>query len=258
MRARSAVSSNSNNIRPDLPCHITLPPVGVSHRNYSICERHTALPPATTEDLPCHTSHIWMTHSDMYHDSFLHVPWLVLTCEWLIQTCTMTHSHMCHDRSYMWMTHSDMYHDSFLNVPWLIRTCATTHAYVRHDSFTACAHTYPHVWIPRVTRHTYGWVMAHVTHMNESCYTAHVWLSHVTCHTYGWVMLHVTRMNESWHMSRTWMSHVTHHTYEWVMAHMNESWHMSHIWMGRDTHAIVDSSRASFHEHVHVSHHTYE
>ena len=210
MRARSAVSSNSNNIRPDLPCHITLPPVGVSHRyytmnmrethcastsnnirhdlpchitlppvgvssrNYSICERQAVLPPATTEDLPCHTSHIWMTHSDMYHDSFLHVPWLFLTCEWLIQTCTMTHFHMCHDRSYMWMTHSDMYHDSFLKVPWLIRTCATTHAYVRHDSFTACAHTYPHVWIPRVTRHTYGWVMAHVTHMNESCYIAHV------------------------------------------------------------------------------------
>ena len=64
-----------------------------------------------------------MTHSCVWHDSFVRVTWL-------IRTCDMTHSYMCD------MTHSYVWHDSFICVTWLIRMCDTTHSYVWHDSFT--------------------------------------------------------------------------------------------------------------------------
>ena len=55
-----------------------------------------------------------MTHSYVWHDSFICVTWLI---------------HMCDKtRSYVW-------HDSFVCVTWLIRMCDMTHSYVWHDSF---------------------------------------------------------------------------------------------------------------------------
>ena len=56
-----------------------------------------------------------MTHSFVWHDSFICVTWLI---------------HMCD------MTHSYVWHDSFICVTWLIHMCDMTHSYVWHDSFT--------------------------------------------------------------------------------------------------------------------------
>ena len=55
-----------------------------------------------------------MTHSYVWHDSFLYVTWLIFMCD-------MT-------RSYVW-------HDSFLCEPWLIPMCDMTRSYMWHDSF---------------------------------------------------------------------------------------------------------------------------
>jgi len=99
-----------------------------------------------------------------WHDSFIHVTWLVYTCDmahsyvwhdsfiyvwldsficvaWLIHMCDMTHSYVCHDSfiCVIWlirmcdMTHSYVWHDSFICVTWLIHMCDMTHIYVWHD-----------------------------------------------------------------------------------------------------------------------------
>ena len=56
-----------------------------------------------------------MTHSYVWHDSFIYVTWLI---------------HMCD------MTHSYVWHDSFTCGTWLIHMWDMTHSYVGHDSFT--------------------------------------------------------------------------------------------------------------------------
>ena len=84
-----------------------------------------------------------MTHSHVFHDSFICVPWL-------IHMSVMTHSHVCHDSftCLPWLIHMD----SFTCVPWLIHMSVMTHSYVCHDSFTCvpwlihmCAMTHSHV-----------------------------------------------------------------------------------------------------------------
>jgi len=55
-----------------------------------------------------------MTHSYVWHDSFLCVTWLIPMCD---------------------MTHSYVWHDSLICVSWLINMWDMTHSYVWHDSF---------------------------------------------------------------------------------------------------------------------------
>jgi len=91
-----------------------------------------------------------MTHSCVWHGSFLCLTWLIHVCDmthsyvwhdsfcvwhdslicltWLIHVCDMTHS-------YVW-THSCVWHDSFICVTWLIHLCDITHPFVWHDSLT--------------------------------------------------------------------------------------------------------------------------
>jgi len=99
-----------------------------------------------------------MTHSYVWHDSFIFATWLIHMCDmthsyvwhdsficeiWLIHMCDMTHLYVWHDSfiCVTWlihtcdMTHSYVRHDSFIHVTWLIHTCDMTHSYVRHDSF---------------------------------------------------------------------------------------------------------------------------
>jgi len=80
-----------------------------------------------------------MTHSYVWHDSFIFVTWLIYKCD--SNPCIITGTpsfpfkrathriHMCD------MTHSYVWHDSFICVTRLIHTCDTTHSYVWHDSF---------------------------------------------------------------------------------------------------------------------------
>ena len=55
-----------------------------------------------------------MTHSYVWHDSFICVTWLIYMCD---------------------MPHWNVWHDSFVCVTWLICMCDMTHLYVLHDSF---------------------------------------------------------------------------------------------------------------------------
>jgi hypothetical protein len=77
-----------------------------------------------------------LTHSCVWHDSFICVTRLIHMCDmihwcvwhvsfisvtWLIHVCDMTDS-------YVW-------HDWFMCVTWFIHMCDVTHSYVWHDSF---------------------------------------------------------------------------------------------------------------------------
>jgi len=93
---------------------------------------------------------------------------------WLIHVCDMTHSCVWHD-SFMcvtWpihlcdMTHSCVWHDSFIRVPWLIHMCDMTYSHVWHDSSICvtwlihmCDMTHPSVW--HVTWLFFMWDMTH-------------------------------------------------------------------------------------------------
>ena len=70
-----------------------------------------------------------MTHSYLWHDSFICVTWL-------IHMCDMTPSYVWHD-SFICvdMTHSYERYDSIKIVTWLVHMWDMTHAYVRHDAF---------------------------------------------------------------------------------------------------------------------------
>ena len=115
-----------------------------------------------------------MTHSYVWHDSFIRVTWLIHMCDiadslhdsficvtWLIHMCDMTHS-------YVW-------HDSFICVTWLIRMCDMTHSCVWHDSFICltcimhmCDLTSSYLWHASFIRVT--WIL-HTCDMTHS----HVW-----------------------------------------------------------------------------------
>jgi len=81
-----------------------------------------------------------ITHSYVWHDSFVCVTWLI---------------HMCD------MTHSYVWHDSFMCVTWLIHMCAMTHSCVWHDSFIC------------VTRLIHLCAIPHADHVNLYLY-AHI------------------------------------------------------------------------------------
>jgi len=70
-----------------------------------ICMSHT-----------CDMSHLYViydvTHSYMWHYSFICVTWLIRICD---------------------MTHPYMWHDSSIHVPWLIHMRDVTHSYMQHD-----------------------------------------------------------------------------------------------------------------------------
>jgi len=67
-----------------------------------------------------------MTHSYVWHDSFICVTWL-------IHMCDMTHSYVWHD-SCNALSASNTIAIWFLRVTWLFHMCWWTHSYVWHDS----------------------------------------------------------------------------------------------------------------------------
>ena len=110
-----------------------------------------------------------MTHSCVWHDSFIRVTWLIhvwhdsfICVTWLIHMCAMTHSYMSHNSfiCVTWlihmcdMTHSYVWHDSFICVPWLIHMCDMTHSYVWHDSFIC------ETWLIHMCDGANSWVSA--------------------------------------------------------------------------------------------------
>ena len=89
-----------------------------------------------------------MTHSYVWHDSFLCVTWLIHICDTSFYSyvkydsftrmtclCDMTHWYVWHD-SFICVTclFSYLWHDTFISETWLIHTCAMSHSHVWHDS----------------------------------------------------------------------------------------------------------------------------
>jgi len=96
-----------------------------------------------------------MTHSHVWHGSFIGLTRLIYVCD---------------------VTHLSVRHDPFMCVPWLIHMCNMTHSCACHDSFICASDTCD-------IEHTCHTVcsMSHVSdaHMNESWH-AHEWVSHGT------------------------------------------------------------------------------
>ena len=142
-----------------------------------------------------------MTHSDVSHDSFRCVTWLVHMCDmthsWLVHMCDMTHSDVSHDSiaCVTWliqmcdMTHSDVWHDSFICVTWRIHPCDMTHIYVRHNSIMLLVKMWDmtHLYAATASRirriHPYGGVRRIYT-----CAMTHLYYSS-TCGTWLIYML---------------------------------------------------------------------
>jgi len=142
-----------------------------------------------------HMRDFGMTRSCVRHYSCTCATWIVYMCEscvyatWLIHVCDMTHSYVWHDSFirvtwliHMWdMTHSwriqmcDMTHSSC--VTWLGHMCNMTQT-LHHNDVLPMGTRYT---MPIKSYHTHEWVMSHI------------WLCHLTHmnglrHTYEWVM----------------------------------------------------------------------
>ena len=116
---------------------------GRLHNHYQICDMTHSY--VWHDSFICVTwlIHIWdMTYSYVWHDSFIRVTWLI---------------HMCD------MTHWNMWHDSFICATWLIYMCDMTHLCVRYDSFIYES------WMSRICDIyvAYIWDMIHI------CVTTH-------------------------------------------------------------------------------------
>jgi len=111
-----------------------------------------------------------MTHSYMWHDSFIYVTWL-------IHICDMTHSYMWHDSFICDMTHSYMWHDSFLYVTWLIRVCDLTHSCAWRGLYLhRCFLQHLHLcetWLFRMSDMTHSYV-------RHESFTCGTWLIRMT------------------------------------------------------------------------------
>jgi len=122
-----------------------------------------------------------MTHSYVWHDSFIRVTWLIVCHDsficvtWLIHVCGMTHSyvwhdwlvlmcdktdaHVCHDsfvcvpRASCDMIHSYVWHELSMGVTWILHMCDLTHSYVWYDS---CIYVIWRMHISDMT-HSYVW-----------------------------------------------------------------------------------------------------
>ena len=121
-----------------------------------------------------------MTHSCVWHDSFIRVTWRIHMCDMTPFTCF----HICD------MTHSYVWHDSFISETWLIHMCGMTHSYVSHDSFICVT------WRIHMCD---KWVRCHLTHQ----YVWHDWQYENPINTYKHTWAHMkiyenTRMSQMW------------------------------------------------------------
>jgi len=155
-----------------------------------------------------------MTHSYVWHDSFMCVTWLIHMCDmthsyvwhdsficvaWLTLMCDMTHPSTC-ARSYVWR-------DSFIRVTRLIHIRDITRSYVWHDSSTSMCSvisdmTHSHTWHASFVYVTWPIHMCDTTH-------SHAWHDSFTCvprliHTCDTTHSHV------WHDSLTRVTRLFH------------------------------------------------
>jgi len=144
-----------------------------------------------------------LTHSYVWHDSFICVTWLVRKCDILIRTCDMTHSYVWHDSfvCVTWLihmcdlTHSYVWHDSFVCVTWLDRMFDMIYSYVWHDSFV-CDMTHLYVWPDSFVRATWLIRMCDMTNSTHSRHGIETWP--IYCVTWLIPLMHIV----------TWLIHM--------------------------------------------------
>jgi len=191
-----------------------------------------------------------MTHSYVWHDSFICVTWLI---------------HMCD------MTHSHVWHDSFIYVTWLIHMCDMTHSHVWHDSFIydtytcvhrVCAHEFVSMctWV-REYVHMSSWVCAHENPRDPNyfhvCDTIHsyvwhdsficvTWLNHICDMTHSYVT-HTRTWTHSMCTCGTWEPESSDiFLYVWHDSFICVTWLIFHVWpihMRDMTHSYMTRTR---------------
>ena len=183
-----------------------------------------------------------MTHSFVWHDSFIWVTWP-------IHLCGMTRSYVWHDSFICetWlidmgdMPHSFVWQDSFIWVTWLIQLCATTHSYAWHDSFICVPWliqmgdlTRFYVWRDACLSATWLmptrlWVMSRIDlslfpHMNEQCLQYKSVRRHGSClRGYDVLNLYHIRIRD---MTQTWLDLTCDmtHSYGWHHSFLCVTW----------------------------------
>jgi len=127
------------------PVEQTLYSATVPIKKSAACSLHMREPTSTAplKGYPCGIGLFYtcdMTHSYVWHDSFVCVKWLTYTCDMThsyvakgtvhshhgdghLYLCDVTHSYMWHDSFKRTVTHSCEWHDSFVCVTWLIYVC---------------------------------------------------------------------------------------------------------------------------------------
>jgi len=140
----------------------------------------------------------WMTHSYVWHDSFIRVIWLIYTCD---------------------MTFSYVWHDSFICVTWLIHICDMIHSYVWYGSSTRVTWT---IHKSSCMCNILNFVCVHESQKKRRKKAPHMTMSHTG-----------TRR-----MSHTCMSRVIISCYLviHVLKKIIYEYTISHIWMRKMTH----------------------
>jgi len=86
-------------------------------------------------------SYVWHTHCDVWHDSFVCVTWLILTCDTAFHKCVTWSQHAATYRHFEKKKTEYYKHESFLitsvvsNQRLFFCFCDMIHSYVWHDSF---------------------------------------------------------------------------------------------------------------------------
>jgi len=210
-----------------------------------------------------------MTHSYVWHDSFICVAWRIhtlrgsFTCvTWLIHMCAMTHAHVWHDSftCVTWlihmcdMTHSYMWHDSFICVTWLIHMSGltlekfdvtfdvkfdVTYWYLRRDSLITvtwlthtCDMTHSYVWHDRFIYVCDLLISA--TWLVDHCDMMHscVWLGSFICWRWLPWLLHMHMCDKTFsYVCRDSCAHVGHDSIKYVtwLNRMSDLTHVTHM-----------------------------
>ena len=172
-----------------------------------------------------------MTHSDVWHGSFIRVTWLIHMRDMAHSICVTWRIHTCE------MTRSDAWHDSFICVTWLIHMCEIARLCMWHGYVCDMAHSYTCCHFEHTFHRLRKYCRVRYCQMAHSCvwhdsFVCVTWLIHMcdTTHSYVWHgsficvtwLIHVCDMPHSyvWHDSFicvTWLFHMCDmpHSYVW-------------------------------------------
>jgi hypothetical protein len=172
-----------------------------------------------------------VTHSCMWHASFIYVTWLIHM--WHASfICDMTHSHsftcaLMEPTSFIcdWFI-CDVTHSY---VKWLIHVCDMSHSYVTwpidtHSHVPSWDHYFIHMW--------------HDSYVTWLIHMRHDSFMYVTCLIHMWhdSFMYVTCLIQMWHDSFTLINMCSHGTITSFICDMTHMWHdsficdMTHMW----------------------------